>query len=124
MKYFQALRQFRRMCSTPTKDSTPKNTPKKEKFNEVATYTSPFGEEENEENLIRPQTRAKARKHHQRTPFVHSAPQLPHIKRPRSRRKPAENEANIQVFLSLPNTPDTEDPLKLYPSLASNESYI
>ena len=98
----------------------------------AATYTSPFGEDQSEE--MRPQTRAKTRTN-PRTPYVQSTPQLlPNIKRPRSRRKPPEQEttstSSFQMFLSLPNTPDTEDPLKILqanrqfaPGLC-NESYI
>ena len=114
------------------------------KFSEAATYTSPFGEENSD---IRPQTRAKSRLNH-RTPYVQSAPQLlPHVKRPRSRRKPQDDQdlhhdaetgsttsTSFQMFLSLPNTPDTEDPTTIYqkniqrrsqpyPGLSS-ESYI
>ena len=95
------------------------------RFSEAATYTSPFGEENSD---IRPQTRAKSRLNH-RTPYVQSAPQLlPHVKRPRSRRKPQDYDADLhhdaetgsttstsfQMFLSLPNTPDTEDPTTIY----------
>ena len=42
--FFQALRQFRRMC----------NPPYDPKVNSAATYTSPFGEENSD---TRPQTR-------------------------------------------------------------------
>ena len=99
------------------------------KISEAATYTSPFGEDESE--TIRPQTRAKARTH-QRTPYSQSQSSQ-HIKRPRSRKKPAEDQTeasgttSFQMFLSLPNTPDTEDPLRTYPHLMpglSSESYI
>ena len=85
------------------------------RFSEAATYTSPFGEENSD---IRPQTRAKSRLNH-RTPYVQSAPQLlPHVKRPRSRRKPQSAEdkttTSYEMLLSLPNTPDTEDQMKNY----------
>ena len=137
--YFQALRQFRRMCNPPY-DPKVNNSASKFITTEAATYTSPFGEENSD---TRPTTRAKSRTN-QRTPFVQSAPQLlpTHVKRPRSRRKPqiqpcdTTSATSFQMFLSLPNTPDTEDPLKidhrynnvqrrphLFPGLNS-ESYI
>ena len=127
------------MCNPPY-DPKVNNSASKFITTEAATYTSPFGEENSD---TRPTTRAKSRTN-QRTPFVQSAPQLlpTHVKRPRSRRKPqiqpcdTTSATSFQMFLSLPNTPDTEDPLKidhrynnvhrrphLFPGLSS-ESYI
>lgn len=131
--FMQALRQFRRMCNDPYAPKVTSSSTRSSETASAATYTSPFGDEDNEENsVIKLQTRAKARTNHQRTPFVQSAPQLPRIKRPRSRRQiqPLDDEprrGSFQMFLSLPNTPDTEDPLKVYPQLKpglSSESYI
>ena len=142
LKSFQALRQFRRMCNPPYDPAAAaaSKVNSASKFSEAATYTSPFGEENSD---IRPQTRAKSRLNH-RTPYVQSAPQLlPHVKRPRSRRKPQEDQdvetgsttsSTFKMFLSLPNTPDTEDPATIYqkniqrsrqfPGFISSESYI
>ena len=71
LSYFQALRQFRRMCNPPY-DPKVNNSASKFITTEAATYTSPFGEENSD---TRPTTRAKSRTN-QRTPFVQSAPQL------------------------------------------------
>jgi len=125
-RFLQALRRFRRMCHEPyvPKISSASSASRMVVNEPAASYTSPFGEE-NTNNPIRPQTRAKSRTN-PRTPYVQSAPQLTHnqAKRPRSRRKVsvAENDENpksdpntagFQMFLSLPNTPDTEDPLRM-----------
>jgi len=127
------------MCNDPYVPKANGNATSK--ISEAASYTSPFGEDQSE--VVRPQTRAKARTN-LRTPYVQSAPHLvPHLKRPRSRRKPqgdddgitqprddSTSNSSFQMFLSLPNTPDTEDPLKIFhanrqfaPGLC-NESYI
>ena len=132
---FQALRQFRRMCNEPY---NPKVNPvNNSKINEVATYESPFGEDQ----TARPQTRAKSRTK-PRTPYVQSAPSLQiTAKRPRVRKRPSttqdsmaattsSNTNSMSTFLSLPNTPDTEDPMRIYrtnPHLVpglSSETYI
>ena len=132
----QALRQFRRMCNEPYVPKAIDSTTTASRVSEVATYTSPFGEEE-----PKPQTRAKSRSNHPRTPYVQSAPQIHHIKRPRSRRiQPQEadqqqqqQQSSVPMFLSLPNTPDTEeaDPVRVFRSRApylvpgmNHESYL
>ena len=129
--FFQALRQFRRMCNEPY---NPKVNPvNNSKINDVATYTSPFGEDQ----ASRPQTRAKSRTK-PRTPYVQSAPSLQiTAKRPRIRKRPstttnhqASSSNSMSTFLSLPNTPDTEDAMRIYrtnPHLVpglSSETYI
>merc|ERR1712107_744163 len=60
----EALRQFRRMCNEPYNPKVTQNV-NNSKINEVATYTSPFGEDQSS----RPQTRAKSRTK-PRTPYV------------------------------------------------------
>ena len=123
------------MCNEPY---NPKVNPvNNSKINEVATYESPFGEDQ----TARPQTRAKSRTK-PRTPFVQSAPSLQiTAKRPRVRKRPSttqdsmaattsSNTNSMSTFLSLPNTPDTEDPMRIYrtnPHLVpglSSETYI
>ena len=115
------------MCNEPY---APKVTNVNSKINEVATYTSPFGEDQ---QTSRPQTRAKSRTK-PRTPYVQSAPSLQLAKRPRARKRPSTQESSISVYLSLPNTPDNTDennPMRdiyrtnphLVPGLSS-ETYI
>ena len=99
----------------------------------AATYESPFGEDSRPHTSTRVKSRTKPR-----TPYVQSAPQMSHVKRPRSRRTAATSAASaaseattseatssFYMFLSLPNTPDTE--LMMNPSskvIPGTESYI
>ena len=93
----------------------------------AATYESPFGEDSRPHTSTRVKSRTKPR-----TPYVQSAPQMTHVKRPRSRRTATasastqdEATSSFYMFLSLPNTPDTE--LMMNPSskvIPGTESYI
>ena len=96
-----------------------------------AIYESPFGEDrqtQSSSSATSNNTHASARvksRTKPRTPFVQSAPQMTQLKRPRSRRMmqveaSANNQghdhesrsntnASFYMFLSLPNTPDTDE---------------
>jgi hypothetical protein len=123
--FFQALRRFRRMCSEPYVPKVAPNAanghPPAAVDLPAAKYTSPFGYED------RPQTstRAKSRTN-PRTPCVQSAPNLKNSKRPASKRRKhppptassnrdeaTSTTSSFNLFLSLPNTPDTEDPYRM-----------
>ena len=96
----------------------------------------------NDNYIFRPHTSTRAKSRTKpRTPYVQSAPQVTHLKRPRSRRQMltpastmASNDesnhrpatASFYMFLSLPNTPDTEmmkNSTKSKP-IPGTESYI
>ena len=97
---------------------------------------------DNNNCISRPHTSTRAKSRTKpRTPYVQSAPQVTHLKRPRSRRQMltpasamASNDepnhrpatASFYMFLSLPNTPDTEmmkNSTKSKP-IPGTESYI
>ena len=92
-----------------------------------AIYESPFGEDrqtQSSSSATSNNTHASARvksRTKPRTPFVQSAPQMTQLKRPRSRRmmqpeaganqedSRSNTNASFYMFLSLPNTPDTDE---------------
>ena len=118
------------MCNEPYVPKTASVASMTSKGGNAAIYESPFGEDRNNlhssSSTSHSHTSARVKSRTKpRTPFVQSAPQMTQLKRPRSRRMmqveaSANNQdhhhesrsntnASFYMFLSLPNTPDTDE---------------